>query len=122
MCVGGIVLRRTNKKCDFCGEYHVIDASCSGDWYNTINGVVLQSYCPNCGYMLPALPKLETSNLSNNAKKLIIVRIASYKKLRYKNAMKEYHHGLKNISDKDQFIKKCSFIFEIPGDKIKSLL
>lgn len=116
------MLRRTNKKCEFCGEFHLIDTSCSGDWYDTDKGLVLQSFCPNCGYMLPVLPKLETSELSNNAKKLIIVRIASYKKLIYRNAMKEYHNGLKNILNKDKFICKCSIVFDIPNDKIKDLL
>lgn len=44
---------KINFLCPSCGIHHIKDRDCSGDWYNTEWGVVLQSFCPKCGKMEP---------------------------------------------------------------------
>ena len=40
-------------KCKICGEYLRKDPHCNGDYYPVEAGIILMSYCPNCGLMRP---------------------------------------------------------------------
>ena len=40
-------------KCKLCGTYLRKNPYCSGDYYPVESGIVLMSWCPNCGLMRP---------------------------------------------------------------------
>jgi len=66
--------------CTVCGKHLVRDPFCSGDYYNTINGYVLQEYCNgDCkrnGYLKPLISGRDPDFISKNMKKTVASRIA----------------------------------------------
>lgn len=61
---------KTNRNCDNCSTQLLKDRTVGGDY---VKGI-LHSYCPECGWLHG--PYSDTSPLSNNRKKKIMVRVA----------------------------------------------
>ena len=60
------------------------DPNCSGDYYPTELGMVLQRFCPECGVMKPEVEGRDPNYISNNAKKAVANRIATIHRLGFK--------------------------------------
>ena len=75
-----MTLIKSNNKCTVCGKPLVRNPFCSGDYYNTVNGYVLQEYCNgDCsrnGFLKPLISGRDPDFISNNMKKTVASRIA----------------------------------------------
>jgi len=71
--------------CTNCGKPMVRDPLCSGDYYNTIQGYVLQEYCNgDCvrnGHMKPLVEGRDPDFIGNNMKKNVATRVAYSRRL-----------------------------------------
>jgi len=109
----------TNMKCNHCNVNHVKNPDCLSDYYPTKKyGYVLQSYCPECGRMLPLIEEKPENYISNNNKKRLLNRIALEYNYRFKELMKNIFYKHKDINVKDDFIRIVAKETNLPVDKI----
>jgi len=116
----------SEKKCEYicpnCGVHFLRDSSCSGDYYPTTLGIVLQSYCPLCGEMEPLVEEMDDTKLSNKKRRFIFGKCAFEKKKKPQDLLDIYHKDLKNIKNKNEYIRKCALVFQLPLEKVSSFI
>jgi len=107
-------------KCS-CGVFFIKNPHCSGDYYPTHIGIVLQRFCPQCGKMLPIVTERDINYISNNNKKRVLNHIARTYNKRFKELSKIYYRHCKEIDDRFDFIKVISRETGLSQDKILPL-
>lgn len=102
-------------KCRICGTFLRKNRLCSGDYYPVESGIVLMSYCPNCGLMKPNVRNSD-NYFGRNQKKYMATKTSVAFKL-----------GFKETRDKALSIKSTvphevinifSEIIDVPSESI----
>lgn len=114
----------SKKKCEYicpnCGVHFLRDSHCSGDYHPTIFGIVLQSYCPVCGDMEPIVEEMDETKISNRKKRFIFRKCAYERKKRPQEVLELYQKNLKYIQDKNEYMRKCAVVFQLPLERVIS--
>lgn len=114
---------KTEYICPRCGVHFLKDPFCSGDYYPTIIGIVLQSYCPVCGDMKPLVDELyDEETISNKRKKGVFTRCASEKNDKFINHTDSFFFKFKKIKRTDEFVYHCSRYWQLPVEKVASFI
>ena len=106
----------SNIKCPECGNKMYYHPGCSGDYYVTVYGLVLQCSCINCGCMHPPITYRDSEYMSNDNKKRFLSNLASYNRKRFKEYRVLYHTKLKHIEDRVAFVRACAIETQTPID------
>jgi len=117
--------KKGNKlKCSVCGSYLLKNKYCSGDYYPVESGIVLMSYCPQCGLMRPNVRHDDPEIISNNTKAKFRVKICKKYGLGFKSIQRLEKQVQTNVKRKfiDDFSTKIEEEFQIPSSEIHSIL